>query len=184
MRDTELVKLINKIGYDEGMPVVIDPGVLNPQDFIKAVLEHRLPNPFMPDSPQRIATDTSQIIPIRFGETIKAYAADDTLKAADLTFIPLAIAGWLRYLMGIDDNGEKFSPSPDPMLTELQEQIKSVKLGDGKLPQYVLQPILSNKKIFAVDLYEVGLGKKIEGMFLELIAGKGAVRATLKKYLD
>ena len=29
----------------------------------------------MPDAPQRIATDTSQKLAIRFGETIKAYEA-------------------------------------------------------------------------------------------------------------
>jgi fructuronate reductase len=183
MRDNELVKLVNKIGYAEGMPVVVNPGVLNPQDFIKAVLERRLPNPFMPDAPQRIATDTSQKLPIRFGETIKAYHTSNTLEVADLTFIPLAIAGWCRYLMGIDDNGNAFAPSPDPMLSELQEQVKSIKLGDKELSKEVLKPILSNEKIFAVDLYKVGLGEKIEGMFVELIAEKGAVRATLQKYL-
>lgn len=184
MRDTELVKLVNKIGYVEGMPVVVNPGVLNPQDFIKAVLELRLPNPFMPDAPQRIATDTSQKLPIRFGETIKAYQQSDSLNVTGLTFIPLAIAGWCRYLMGIDDEGNAFVPSPDPMLIELQSFIKDIKLGDTKLANEVLMPILSNDKIFAVDLYQAGLGKKIEGMFLELIAGKGAVRATLKKYLN
>lgn len=184
MRDTELTKLVNKIGYDEGMPVVVNPGVLNPQDFIKAVLTLRLPNPFMPDAPQRIATDTSQKIPIRFGETMKAYAESSSLNINDLTLIPLTIAGWCRYLMGIDDNGNAFTPSPDPLLSELQEYVKNIKLGDTKLEQDVLKPILSDKKIFAVDLYEVGLAEKIEGMFLELIAGNDAVRKTLKKYLD
>jgi fructuronate reductase len=184
MRDTELVKLVNKIGYVEGMPVVVNPGVLNPQDFIKAVLELRLPNPFMPDAPQRIATDTSQKLPIRFGETIKAYYESSSLKVTDLTYIPLAIAGWCRYLMGFDDNGNAFTPSPDPMLAELQEQVKSIQVGDKSLEKDILKPILSNDKIFAVDLYKVGLGEKIEGMFLELIAGEGAVRATLQKYLN
>ena len=182
MRDPELNKLVNKIGYVEGMPVVINPGVLDPQDFIDAVIQRRLPNPFMPDAPQRIATDTSQKIPIRFGETIKAYVKSDNLKVTDLTFIPLAIAGWCRYLMGIDDEGNEFTPSPDPMLAELQGYVKDIQLGD-KLRKDALKPILSNDKIFAVDLYRVGLGEKIEGMFEELIAGKGAVRATLKKYL-
>ena len=182
MRDPELSKLVNKIGYVEGMPVVINPGVLDPQDFIDAVIQRRLPNPFMPDAPQRIATDTSQKIPIRFGETIKAYVKSDNLKVTDLTFIPLAIAGWCRYLMGIDDEGNEFTPSPDPMLAELQGYVKDIQLGD-KLRKDTLKPILSNDKIFAVDLYRVGLGEKIEDMFEELIAGKGAVRATLKKYL-
>ncbi len=184
MRDTELVKLVNKIGYVEGMPVVVNPGVLDPQDFIRAVLERRLPNPFMPDAPQRIATDTSQKLPIRFGETIKAYAHSKDLRVTELTFIPLTLAGWCRYLMGVDDNGEEFAPSPDPMLSEVQEYVKDIKLGDKVIDKNTLRPILSNKKIFAVNLYEVGLGEKIENMFQELIAGKGAVRATLKKYLD
>ena len=183
MRDADLVKLVNIIGYIEGMPVVVNPGVLDPQEFIKAVLELRLPNPFMPDAPQRIATDTSQKISIRYGETIKAYAASSSLKVTDLTFIPLTIAGWCRYLMGVDDEGNAFTPSPDPLLPELQEQLGSVQLGDKSLAKHVLKPVLSNEKIFAVDLYQVGLGEMIEGMFLEFIAGKGAVRETLKKYL-
>ena len=67
MKDEDIRGLITKLGYIEAMPVVIDPGVLKPADFIKAVLEQRLPNPFMPDAPQRIVTDTSQKLPIRFG---------------------------------------------------------------------------------------------------------------------
>jgi fructuronate reductase len=184
MRDEELVKLVHKIGYVEGMPVVVNPGVLDPKEFIGAVLERRLPNPFMPDAPQRIATDTSQKLPIRFGETIKAYLASKELKVTDLTYIPLVIAGWCRYLMGVDDNGDEFIPSPDPMLAEVQKHVKNYSLGDRTLPKDGLKPILSDDKIFAVNLYEAGLGEKIEAMFLELIAGKGAVRNTLKKYLS
>ncbi len=71
------------------MPVVVNPGILRPEDFLTEVLTVRIPNPFMPDTPQRIATDTSQKLPIRFGETIKAYQASDTLDLADLKMIPL-----------------------------------------------------------------------------------------------
>ena len=38
--------------------------------------------------------------------------------------------------------------------------------------------------IFGVNLYEAGLGALCEGYFKELVAGPGAVRATLAKYLD
>ena len=68
MKDAELKKLVNIIGYEEGLPVVTDPGVINPSEFIDTVLNVRIPNPFMPDTPQRIATDTSQKLAIRFGE--------------------------------------------------------------------------------------------------------------------
>ena len=46
-----------------------------------------------------------------------------------------------------------------------------------------LKSILSNENIFGIDLYKAGIGERIEEMFLEEIAGKGAVRATLKKYM-
>ena len=123
MKDAELVKLIERIGYVEGLPVVTDPGILSPKAFIDEVVNVRLPNPFMPDTPQRIATDTSQKIPIRFGETIKSYLADPGRDAADLTAIPLAIAGWLRYLLGVDDEGHEMPVSPDPMLGQLQSAL-------------------------------------------------------------
>jgi fructuronate reductase len=37
--------------------------------------------------------------------------------------------------------------------------------------------------VFGLNLYEAGLGEQIEGMVKELYAGKGAVRATLHKYV-
>ena len=120
MKDEDICGLITKIGYVEAMPVVVDPGVLKPKDFIGAVLERRLPNPFMPDAPQRIATDTSQKLPIRFGETIKGYVKNG-LNLDDLVLIPLVLAGYARYLKGIDDEGNEFEPSPDPLLDELAE---------------------------------------------------------------
>lgn len=43
--------------------MVVDPRILNPRAFLQEVLEQRLPNPFIPDTPQRIATDTSQKVP-------------------------------------------------------------------------------------------------------------------------
>ena len=67
MKDADIVGLITKIGYVEGLPVVTDPGILRPADFIDEVVKVRLPNPFIPDMPQRIATDTSQKVGIRFG---------------------------------------------------------------------------------------------------------------------
>ena len=48
----------------------------------------------------------------------------------------------------------------------------------------MLRPILSDASIFAVDLYEAGLADKVAGYWQELMAGPGAVRATVKKYVD
>ena len=103
MADEDLRPFIQKIGYMEAMPVVTDPGVLNPYEFIGAVINRRLPNPFMPDAPQRIAMDTSQKLPIRFGETIKKYVARG-LDMSNLVLIPLTLAGYARYLKGLKDD--------------------------------------------------------------------------------
>lgn len=184
MKDTELKKLVETIGYVEGLPVVVNPGVLDPKEFIDTVLNVRIPNPFMPDTPQRIATDTSQKLAIRFGETIKAYAASDELDVADLKLIPLVFAGWLRYLMAVNDNGEKFELSPDPLLDTVCPYVAEFELGKEADVEAALKPVLENAKIFGVNLYEVGMADKVCGYFSELIAGKGAVRATLKRYVS
>ena len=47
-----------------------------------------------------------------------------------------------------------------------------------------LKPILSNERLFFTDLYKEGVGEKIEDMFREMIAGTGAVQATIHKYVQ
>ena len=181
MADEDLRSFIQKIGYIEAMPVVVDPGVLNPYEFIGAVINRRLPNPFMPDAPQRIATDTSQKLAIRFGETIKAYE-ERGLDKSNLVLIPLVLAGYARYLKGIDDNGQPFEISPDPLLAELQAIVNPLEVKEGEQDFSCLKALYSRADVFGVDLYAVGLGEKIEGMVKELYAGNGAVRKTLHKY--
>ena len=181
MKDAELSKLVTRMGYEEAMPVVVNPGILKPEDFISAVLTKRLPNPFMPDAPQRIATDTSQKLPIRFGETLKAYAARG-LDIGKLTLIPLVLAGYARYLRGIDDAGQPFEQSPDPLLAELSEIVSGLSLS-GDNDWSCLTKLYSRSDVFGVNLYEIGLGERVEAMAKELFAGTGAVRAALKKYV-
>lgn len=182
MKDTELKKLVETIGYREGLPVVTNPGILDPKEFIHTVLNVRFPNPFMPDTPQRIATDTSQKLAIRFGETIKAYQASSERKVQDLKRIPLVFAGWIRYLMGVNDAGESFELSPDPLLPTVCPYVADWKLGQ-EIEEESLKPILENAKIFGVNLYDVGMADTVIGYLKEMMKGLGAVRATLKKYV-
>jgi fructuronate reductase len=176
MSDPLLRRLVEVIGYDEGLPVVPDPGILSPKAFLDEVLQERLPNPFIPDTPQRIASDTSQKIGIRFGRTIRAHADIPGEGASALIGIPLAIAAWCRYLLGIDDEGRPFRPSPDPLLSELQERL-------GNRAPFRVGRILSDESLFGVDLYAAGLGTKIENLFRDMQEGSGAVRRTLEREL-
>lgn len=182
MKDPQLSRFIDRMSHEEGMPFVVDPGVIDPKQFLNEVLTERFPNPFMPDTPQRIATDTSQKLSIRYGETIKAYMASSDREASDLTLIPLVQAGWLRYLVGVDDEGKEFEVSPDPLLSAMKEKLDGIKLGEP-VNDAQIDPILSDASIFGVDLHDCGLADKVLNYFKELMAGTGAVRETLKKYV-
>jgi fructuronate reductase len=183
MKNPDLKAFIEQVGYIEGMPVVVNPGIIDATDFIKTTIEVRFPNPFVPDTPQRIATDTSKKLVVRFGETLKAYVARGKQDLSFLTFIPLVFAGYLRYLMAVNDNGEPFDLSPDPNLEEMRSYVADIKLGDRKPVHNQLKDLLSRADIFGVDLYKHGLGEKVERMFTQLIEGPLAVANTIKEYL-
>ena len=182
MKDEDLVHLIKTVGYTEGLPVVTNPGILDPKEFIDAVVYKRLPNPFMPDTPQRIATDTSQKLSVRFGETVKAYVKLGRVN--ELNAIPLDYAGRLRYLLTIDDNGNAMTLSDDPLKDKVQKELASIKFTEtdkDKIREAIL-PILKDTSIFGVDLEEAGLADKVVDDFAKLNEGPGAVRKTLHAF--
>ena len=177
MKDDDLSSFVRNMGYTEGMPVVVDPGIISPGTFIDEVLNKRLVNPFMPDTPQRIACDTSQKLPIRFGVTLKAYS-DKGEDLSKLKYIPVVLAGYLRYLLGVDDEGNDFEPSPDPLLEELSGIMKEYK-GFRPATSEGLRPVLSRTDIFGVDLYKEGLADAVTGLFNEMNKAPGMVREVL-----
>ena len=180
--DADIMKMARMVAYDEGLPVVPHPGILSPQAFVDELFNDRFPNEYLGDTNLRLAVDVSQMVGIRFGETIKAYVAKYG-DASRLTAIPLGIAGWLRYMLAVDDAGKRYELAPDPMNEEIQEQLKGIVVGQPETFTDQLKAILSNERIFFVDIYQTGLGEKIETMFREMIAGPGAVKATVHKYV-
>ena len=178
MNDEDLKALVNRIGYVEGMPVVTDPGIMSPKTFLSEVLTVRLPNCFLPDTPQRIATDTSQKLSIRFGETIKAYL-EKGMDVSNLKGIALVEAGWLRYLMGVDDNGSEMAISPDPRLDEMKSRLAGVSFGHNENAEKALTPILEDESIFGVSLVKAGLADSVIEHFKRMNAAPGAVRAEI-----
>ena len=179
----DMMKMARRVAYDEGLPVVKNPGILSPQAFVDELFDNRFPNEYLGDTNLRLAVDVSQMVGIRFGETIKAYVRKFG-NASALTAIPLGIAGWLRYMLGVDDAGQKYELAPDPMKEEIGEQLRDIVIGKPETLRDQLKPILSNERLFFTDLYKAGVGEKIETMFREMIAGPGAVRATIHKYVN
>ncbi len=178
MADPDLKRLVQHIGYVEGLPVVVNPGIIDPEAFLAAVLEERFPNPYVPDVPQRIACDTSQKVGIRFGETMLARQAKGDLSS--LKGIPFVIAAWARYLLAVDDEGQSFEPSPDPLLAELQPIAQKA----AEHPtEGCLAPLLSQTSIFRIDLVAAGLAPQIEAHFARMLEGPGSVRRELQSVL-
>ena len=182
MKDAEIVNLIKRLGYVEGLPVVTDPGIISPKAFIDEVVNERLPNPFMPDAPMRIVSDTSLKVGMRFGETIKNYIKRN-MPLGDLISIPLTIAGWMRYLLGINDEGKELEISYDPLKEEIQEKLKGIVWNDPASYKGQLIAILSNENIFGLDLSKTELAPRIEAYFVSMLKGPGAVRETVKREL-
>ena len=179
----DMMKMARMIAYDEGLPVVPNPGILSPQAFVDELFHDRFPNEYLGDTNMRLSVDVSQMVGIRFGETIKAYVKKFG-DASRLTAIPLGIAGWLRYMLGVDDEGNTYELAPDPMNEEIQEQFKDIVVGKPETFTNQLKSILSNERLFFTDLYKDGVGEKIETMFREMLAGPGAVKATIHKYVN
>ncbi|MDD6449562.1 MAG: mannitol dehydrogenase family protein, partial [Lachnospiraceae bacterium] len=92
--------------------------------------------------------------------------------------------GWLRYLLGVDDNGRRYELSPDPVAEELSVKFASIRPGDPSTVGDLLKPVLADEGLYGVNLYSAGLGEKVETMFREMLAGNGSVRKTVHKYME
>ena len=82
------------------------------------------------------------------------------------------------------DDGKVFELSDDPLLPELKKILEPVTFGRPESVGDNLKPILSNASIFGVNLYDLGIGTRVEELVREMLSGEGAVRRTLQKYLN
>jgi fructuronate reductase len=180
MKDVDLAELARRLGYDEGLPAVEPPGIFEPRAFLDEVITKRLTNPFLPDTPGRIAADTSKKMAFRLGETVKTYAARDDLSVDSLYAVPLVAAGWVRYLLATGDDGLPMECSPDPLLPRLREELKGVRFGAPETAGNA-RAVFSGTDIFGCDLYAQGLGKRCEQYLAAMLEGPGAARETLRK---
>ncbi len=183
MKDSTLRRLVERLGYEEVLPAAADPVILKPKDFLDTMIGKRLTNPFLPDTPQKLAAHTSRKLAVCFGETLKAYAREPSLRADRLRMIPLVFSGWLRYLMGVDDKGHKFPLSPDSRLEELLPFLETYSLDDKKKDLSRLDALLAREDLFGADLFSLGMDRPVKTYFAELSSGIGAVRKTLQKYV-
>ncbi|MBS5521984.1 MAG: mannitol dehydrogenase family protein [Clostridiales bacterium] len=187
MEDVALYQLAYRLGFDEGLPVVSDPEILSPRRFLECVLKERLRNPFIPDTPARIATDTSHKIPIRFGQTVTAWQQAKNRDQPGLKMIPLVLAGWCRYLMGTDDSGNRIELSKDSRLQTLCPVMEAM-AGQAKGLPYeerqqiiadFMAPLFDDQFLWGCDLRRGGLDQVVVQNLNSMMSGPGSVYKTL-----
>lgn len=106
------------------------------------LLIERFSNPNLKHKTWQIAMDGSQKIPQRLGGSLKHHLA----QGSDLSYIATAIAGWMRYVSGIDEKGNVIDVR-DPKA----EQLKCLCDKHG-FNTSVVHELLSIKTIFTPDI--------------------------------
>jgi fructuronate reductase len=180
MQNKELTALIQKI-----IAIVIKtverPKQMDPNAFAKAVIE-RLNNPNIPDDPMRIALNGSTKMLPRFMDTYYA-GQQKGLSAEELNLLLLPVAGFIRYTLGIDDQGVQYALEDDPLKDLLVACGSKAKLGDSSSVSAFKQ-MIAHKDIMGKDLYQHGnTGAVLENMVAKMLAGSGSVVKTLTEYV-
>ncbi|PWG00183.1 mannitol dehydrogenase family protein [Levilactobacillus bambusae] len=178
----ELSQLVKNVGQ-ESVAVAEPIEAVDEEAYLAELISSRLPNPYLSATTQYMAKRLSTHLATNFGVTVSRYDARDNVAPQQLTHISLVIATWIRYLMGINDEGRPFNPSPDDRWNECHAYVADIQLGEETDVHAHLEPLLSDRTLFGQNLYGVGIGEQIEADFKAEIAGVGAIKATLSAIL-
>jgi len=122
-------------------PTLNVPSHVNLAQYANKLIE-RFSNPALQHKTAQIAMDGTQKLPQRILDAIRWHIKHNS----DFSLLALAVAGWMRYIGGIDDNNQPFEIK-DPMA----EQLKTVvSLSDDGIDR--VNKLLSLQAIFGTDL--------------------------------
>jgi fructuronate reductase len=99
--DPLLAAFIERMMADEIAPTVVPPPGIDLADYRRSLLS-RYRNPALPHRTQQIAMDGSQKLPQRWLNTIRDRMRD----GAPWPHLAIALAAWIRYASGRDEQGE------------------------------------------------------------------------------
>lgn len=140
------------------------------QDYANRLIA-RYSNPALRHRTWQIAMDGSQKLPQRMLDSVRWHLAHDS----KFDLLALGVAGWMRYVGGVDEQGNLIEIS-DPLLPVIQKAVQSSAEGKARV-----QSLLAIKAIFGDDLPDNSLfTAKVTEAYLSLLA-HGA-KATVAKY--
>jgi fructuronate reductase len=138
----DFVAYMRGLMHDEVAPTLSVPSGVDVSAYQDALVE-RFSNPVLPHRTQQIAMDGSQKLPQRLLGTIR----DNLAAGRRIDRLALAVAGWMRYVAGVDEAGREIKVS-DPLASEFAH-IAAAHQGD---PEGLARGLLGLRAIFAEDL--------------------------------
>jgi len=141
--DPAFRKIIHDLMTQEVMPIL--PQSLGDLSSYREKLLQRFANPALKHRTWQIAMDGSQKLPQRLLGTIR----ERLEKGLPVTRLALGVAGWMRYVTGIDEKGRAIEVK-DPMAARL----RGVADVAGRDAKQLVRGLLSVKEIFGEDLLQ------------------------------
>ena len=138
----DFVAFMRRLMEDEVTPTLVVPPDTDLAAYREALVT-RFGNPALPHRTQQIAMDGSQKLPQRLLATTREnLAAGRSVRLASL-----AVAGWMRYVAGVDEKGNAIAVS-DPFAKQFGE-IAAAHRGD---PAGLARSLLALRAVFGDDL--------------------------------
>jgi len=132
----------------------------------------RYTNPALRHRTWQIAMDGSQKLPQRMLDSVRWHLADNS----SFTLLALGVAGWMRYVGGVDEQGNAIEVC-DPLLPVIQAAVAKSEEGESRV-----QALLAIDAIFGQDLPQNSqFVTQVTTAYLSLL-GKGA-KATVAAYI-
>ncbi|HGK7507548.1 mannitol dehydrogenase family protein [Kluyvera cryocrescens] len=132
----------------------------------------RYTNPALRHRSWQIAMDGSQKLPQRMLDSVRWHLAD----SSSFTLLALGVAGWMRYVGGVDEQGNAIEVC-DPLLPVIQAAVAQSEEGESRV-----KALLAIEAIFGKDLPLNGqFVDQVINAYLSLLS-KGA-KATVAAYI-
>ncbi len=170
--DRDLATLVERQMAEEIAPTLVAPPATDLGAYSHALMA-RFRNPALPHRTQQIAMDGSQKLPQRLLDTVR-----DRIRArASYAHLALAVAGWIRYASGVDEQGRAIAVS-DP----LAPAFASIVTAAGREPTAIAAGFLDLAAVFGKDLtadtpFRAAVTRNVVALF------ERGVRATLAAHL-
>jgi fructuronate reductase len=166
----DFVAFMRRLMREEVSPTLKLPAGVDVGAYQDALVE-RFANPALPHRTQQIAMDGSQKLPQRLLGTVR----DNLAASRSIDLAALAVAGWMRYVSGVDEAGREIKVS-DPLAPEFA-RIARERRGD---PAALAHGLLGLRAVFGDDLPADSRFTDSVNEWLRLLLAQGAARTVAR----